>query len=306
MPPPHAAAVTPTRLQTVSAVVNRASHGVRAGAEQELEGLVAEFGYRTRLFVIGDRGIGDSGAEKAVNDALGATPDLLVVLAGDGTARLAAERCGPDGPLLAPLPGGTMNMLPHALYGGRAWQDALRAILERGVERVVSGGRVATRPFFVAAVLGAPALWGDAREALRANRLSEAWRRAGVAMRRTFAGRIAYAAAESGERRSKALALICPLVSSALDAETGLELVAFEFSHARDIARLALNGFTGDWRDDRAVTTELALRGWARMRGSLPAMLDGERERLPRSVTFEFVPRAFRALAPPAATVASL
>lgn len=295
---PHA--VTRTRLQTVAAVVNRASHGVRPGAEQELERLIAEYGYRTRLFVIGD-----SGAEKAVDDAVAGTPDLLVVLAGDGTARLAAERCGPDGPLLAPLPGGTMNMLPHALYGDQPWHGALRATLERGVERVVSGGRVATRPFFVAAVLGAPALWGDAREALRASRLSEAWRRAGVAMRRTFAGRIAYAA-ESGERRSKALALICPLVSSALDAETGLELVAFDFSRASDIARLALNGFTGDWRDDPAVTTELTLRGWARMRGSLPAMLDGERERLPRSVTFEFVPRAFRALAPPAATVASL
>jgi diacylglycerol kinase family enzyme len=41
-------------------------------------------------------------------------PDAVLVLAGDGTARAAAEMAGPDGPLIAPLPGGTMNMLPRA------------------------------------------------------------------------------------------------------------------------------------------------------------------------------------------------
>jgi diacylglycerol kinase family enzyme len=290
-----------TRLQTLAAVINPASHSVRPGAEKELESVIAEYGYRSRSFLISD-----GGAEQAVRDALATGPDLLIVLAGDGTAGLAADRIGPDGPLLAPLPGGTMNMLPHALYGVTPWQDALRAAFERGVERVVGGGRVDGRAFFVAAVLGSPALWGDAREALRAGRLAEAGRRARFAVRRAFAGRVTYTADGSDERRGKALALICPVVSKALEQEAGLEVAAFDVSHAGELVRLALTGFTGDWRDDPAVTTLLARGGWARMRSSVPAMLDGESLRLPRLVSFDFVPRAFRALAPPTGAVASL
>jgi diacylglycerol kinase family enzyme len=179
----------------------------------------------------------------------------------------------------------------------------LRSILDHGVERPVGGGVIDGRAFFVAAVLGSPALWGDAREALRAGRFAEASRRAGLAMRRTFAGRVTYAADGFPERRGKALALISPVVSKALHEDARLELAAFDLENAGDIVRLAVNGFTGDWRDDPAVSTQLVQRGWARMRGSLPAMLDGERIRLPRLVEFEFVPHAFRALAPPRGAV---
>jgi diacylglycerol kinase family enzyme len=293
--------LAPARLRTVAAVVNPASHSVRAGAANEVESLIAEHGYRSRLFVIGE-----GGATQAVEQALATAPDLLVVLAGDGTARLAAERCGPDGPLLAPLPGGTMNMLPHALYGVTPWQEALKALLERGAQRVVSGGRVDGRAFFVAAVLGSPALWGDAREALRAGRLGEAARRGGLALRRTFAGRVAYAANGSPERRSRALALICPIVSRALPEENGLELAAFDYQEPAQLAQIAVSGFVGDWRAAPAVSTRLAQRGWARTRGSLPAMLDGERETLPRLVSYEFVPRAFRALTASTTSLPSL
>ena len=298
---PIGAAAARPRLQTIAAVVNPASSGVRPGAEQELQARIAAHGYRLRLFVIGD---GD--VEQKVSDALAIAPDLLVVLAGDGTARLAAERSGPNGPLLAPLPGGTMNMLPHALYGFTPWQDALEATLDRGVERGVGGGKVDAHVFFVAAVLGSPALWGGAREALRAGRIIEAERRAELAIRRAFTGRITYAAEGLPERRGKALALICPLVSKALHQEQALEMVAFDYDRPGEIVRLALNGFAGDWRGDASVSTSLAARGWARARGSLPAMLDGESVRLPRQVAFEFIPRAFRALAPPAVSAASL
>src|SRR5581483_6247865 len=94
-------------------------------------------------------------------------PDLLVVIAGDGTARTAAALCGPDGPLLAPLAGGTMNVLPHALYGTLDWPTALRRLATDGRVREVAGGEIAGQPFYVAAVLGAPALWAEAREAAR-------------------------------------------------------------------------------------------------------------------------------------------
>jgi hypothetical protein len=43
-----------------------------------------------------------------------------------------SARAQPDGPLVAPLPGGTMNMLPRALYGTADWKVALRRALEEG------------------------------------------------------------------------------------------------------------------------------------------------------------------------------
>ena len=116
--------------------------------------------------------------------AVDAAPDLLIVLAGDGTARAAAELCGPDGPMIAPLPGGTMNMLPHAIYGVRPWQAALRLALEHGYEQPIGGGEVEGYRFMVAGIFGSPALWAPAREAARHGQPKLAFLRARRALRR--------------------------------------------------------------------------------------------------------------------------
>jgi diacylglycerol kinase family enzyme len=281
------------RLQSIAAVVNPASGSVRPGAEKELRAVVAEHGYALHLFTVEAHKV-----EQVVRDAVAAGPDLLVVLAGDGTARLAADLCGPDGPLVAPLPGGTMNMLPHAIYGIVPWREALQATLNLGVERIVSGGKICGRSFFVAAILGAPALWGEAREALRGGRLFEAERRMKLAIRRAFTGGLRYAAEGSEDRHGEALALICPLISKAIHGDSALEMAALDFRNAREMVRLAFKGVTGDWRSDPSVSSTLVQRGCARMRGSIPAILDGETCKLPRRAEFEFTPRAFRALAP--------
>ncbi|PWS21620.1 diacylglycerol kinase, partial [Enterococcus faecium] len=81
------------------------------------------------------------------------------VLAGDGTARSVASKAKPDGPMIAPLPGGTMNMLPKALYGTADWKLALKRALEEGEPQAVSGGEVEGEYFYCAAILGSPALW---------------------------------------------------------------------------------------------------------------------------------------------------
>src|SRR4029450_9730849 len=80
---------------------------------------------------------------------------VLVALGGDGTIRTAAEACAAEGRCLIPLPGGTMNMLARALYGHMSWQDALAQIPASPAGKVLSGGRVADKQFFIAAVVGA-------------------------------------------------------------------------------------------------------------------------------------------------------
>ena len=99
-------------LSHVEIVANERSGGVGPGAAAEAEALVRAFGLQARARVLDPEALGEG-----LKAALDARPDLLVVLGGDGTAGAAADLAGPYGPLLAPLPGGTMNMLPHALYG---------------------------------------------------------------------------------------------------------------------------------------------------------------------------------------------
>jgi len=100
--------------------------------------------------------------------------DVLVALGGDGTIRRAAEVCAAQGRYLIPLPGGTMNMLARALYGDISWQDALDKILAAPSAKVLSGGRVADKQFLIAAIVGAPTLWAEARESIRERDIGDA------------------------------------------------------------------------------------------------------------------------------------
>jgi diacylglycerol kinase family enzyme len=283
------------RLKRIAAVVNPAAGSVGPGAADALAELVADYGYELSLSSPAPHEI-----ETALKSAIGTGPDLVLILAGDGTARLAAELSGPDGPLVAPLPGGTLNMLPHALYGTRPWPAALKAALEAGVERTVPGGRIGGRSFYVAAILGAPALWGHAREAVRARHFVEAGRQVSYAFRRAFGGGLHYDLDDRPSRKAEALVLISPTVSTAMTKdEAALEAAALDVHDAREAFRLAFNGLVSDWRRDPSVTVEACVRGVAWARRAIPCILDGETQRLSRRVEFEFIPRAFRALAPP-------
>jgi len=288
-PPPGAR----PRLPRIAAVVNAAAGGVGPGAATALAALVAEHGFSLSLAEPSPNEI-----ETAVRAAVDAAPDLVIILAGDGTARLAAELSGPTGPLIAPLAGGTLNMLPHALYGARPWPAALAAALESGVERMVCGGRVDDRSFYVAAILGAPALWGAAREAIRAGRFRKAGRRIRYALARAFTGGLHYELDGGAARSTEALVLITPTVSTAPHIEAALEAVSLDVHSADQVFRLAFAGLAGDWRRDPRVTVDACNRGQARARRHIPCILDGEMQHVGREVEFVFEPRAFRALVP--------
>src|ERR1700684_4002376 len=90
-PPP-----TRPRLRRIAAIVNESAGGVGPGASAALAAIVADHGYALDL---ASPSPGD--LEAAIRAAADAGPDLLVILGGDGTACMAAELCGPDGPLLA-------------------------------------------------------------------------------------------------------------------------------------------------------------------------------------------------------------
>ena len=275
------------------AVVNAASGGVGPNAEERMRSLLAEYG----LDVI-PRLLSPSDIARELETIVASSPDLLIVLAGDGTLGLAARLCGSDGPLLAALPGGTMNMLPRALSGDRGWQPALRALLETGCELQVSGGEIAGRSFYVAAILGAPALWADAREAVRHGKLRLALLRARRALLRAFKGRLRFTLDGGERRKAEALTLMCPLVSRGLQEDIGLEAATLTPKGALEGFRLGLSTLGGSWRKDPSVRLEVCRKGRAWAHGRVPVILDGEPHRLTPPLDIVYRPRAFRALVP--------
>jgi diacylglycerol kinase family enzyme len=274
-------------------VVNPKSGGVGPKAAAEAERVLSRFACEANVVEAEPPRV-----EAAIEAALALEPDVVVVLAGDGTARTAACLAGPGGPLIAPLPGGTMNLLPKALYGTGDWKLALERALTLGTARCVPGGEVEGSPFYVAAVLGSPALWAPARESLREGKLRLAWLYARRATRRAFRGRIRFQLDDFEFQRGQALALLTPLISRALTEPSGLEAAVLNPNNAAEAFRLAARTLYADWRADPAVATRETrlVHAWAR--APIPAILDGEPVHLGREVEVRFAPVAFRALAP--------
>jgi diacylglycerol kinase family enzyme len=280
----------------VEVIANIASGSVGKDAPAQAEAILAEHGIKGLVHAPGE---GELNA--CLRAAIERKPDALLVVAGDGTARAAAEMAGPNGPLIAPLPGGTMNMLPHALYGAIPWPEAMAHCLKDGggKERMISGGEINGRVFFVAAILGSPALWADAREAARAGRADLALMRAQRALRRAFSSRLRYVLDGRPKGKTEALSLMCPLVSAELhEDEQALEAAALDPTSALDIFRLGVNTVTGNWRNDPSVIVGRCRIGKVWAGGRIPAILDGEPVRLDDSVSIRFRPKAFRARVP--------
>ena len=280
-------------LKRVVLLLNPLSGSVGAHAEAEARAIFADYALQAEVRPL------DGDFDDAVAAAFEHGPDAVFVLAGDGTARAVAAAAGPDGPLIAPLPGGTMNMLPKALYGTTDWKIALRQALEAGEPQFVAGGRInGEEPFFCAAILGSPALWAPAREALRAGKLKLAWSHAQQAVKRAFSGRLRYSLDGARARRTGALVLISPVISKAMEEPVGLEAAAMDPADAAETLRMAAHALFDDWRRDPAVSSRPARRIAIGARSRIPAVIDGEPTVLDREAVVVFLPRAFRALAP--------
>lgn len=175
----------PTELRRVYAVVNAKSGSTDATSPERLRKILSDRGIEAEVAAPEPEGMAD-----AISEAVRQAPDVLIVLGGDGTARSAAEIAGPNGPPLILLPGGTMNILPKALYGELAWPEALEAALDRGVVKDLPGAKASNHLFFVAGIFGSPALIAPARELVREGKIGKALTRARIAYRKAFSKRL--------------------------------------------------------------------------------------------------------------------
>jgi diacylglycerol kinase family enzyme len=237
--------------------------------------------------------------ERFFAEAAGQKLEVLIVLGGDGTIRTAAEACAEKGSDLIPLPGGTMNMLPRALYGNVSWEESLKKTLTAPSIKVLSGGRVANKRFFIAAIVGAPALWTQPRESMREGNIADAIKKGSVAFRRMFETKVQYLISGGAKGETEAVALICPLVSEEMsDSEQALEAAIIDVQSAVEVIGLATTAAFGKWRDDKNILLTKTKRVNVQSSKEIPAALDGEKVNLGGSAEIDFVSKALTVLVP--------
>jgi diacylglycerol kinase family enzyme len=99
--------------------------------------------------------ISPRGLRAALAAAIDESPDVLVVVGGDGTARTATELAVENKIPIAALPGGTMNVLPKRLSGTMSLEDCVAALSRREFDITrVDCGFANERPFLVGAAFG--------------------------------------------------------------------------------------------------------------------------------------------------------
>jgi diacylglycerol kinase family enzyme len=287
-------AVPLTELK-VGAVINTSSGGCDLESEEKMLGILKRAGILEPRAWCGE----STEMERFFSEAAGHKLDVFIVLGGDGTIKRAAEVCTGTAPLLVPLPGGTMNMLPRALYGDVSWEDALKNTLTAPSEKVLSGGQAMGRQFFVAAIIGAPALWAESRESVREGDIADAFEKGRAAFQKMFEAKIRYFISGGTNGEAEAIALICPLISEEMsDSEQSFEAAVIDVESAAEVIGLATTAAFGKWRDDRNVLLTKAKRVRVQSRKDIPAMLDGENVSLGTSADIEFVSRAVKVLVP--------
>jgi Sphingosine kinase and enzymes related to eukaryotic diacylglycerol kinase len=279
----------------VGAIINTSSGGCDSESEVEMLDILKSAGVTNCRTWCGESNqIGRAFAEAATYE-----PNVLVVLGGDGTNRTAAEGCTRTESYLLPLPAGTLNVLPRALFGDASWQDALKETLANPLTRALSGGRVGDKLFFVAAVVGAPALWMEARESLREGEILDAIHKGGIAFEAMFDTKIRYSISSETSGEAEVLAIICPLVSEEMsDSEQSLEAAAINIESAAELFGLATAAAFGKWRDDRRVMLSKTNRVTIQSSRDIPLFLDGERVKVGKNAEISFVPSAVNVIAP--------
>jgi diacylglycerol kinase family enzyme len=279
----------------VGAIINTSSGGCDSESEQKILSILTRAGIVEPKVWCGEA----KEMERSFAEAAGQKLEVLIVLGGDGTIRTAAEACAEKGSYIIPLPGGTMNMLPRALYGDVAWEESLKNTLAAPSLKVLSGGRIAGKQFLIAAIVGAPALLAEPRESMREGNIVDAIEKGSLAFRKMFETKIQYLISGEMKGEAEAVALICPLISEQMsDSEQALEAAVIDVESAAEVIGLVSTAAFGKWRDHRNILLTRTKSMRVQSRNDIPAILDGEKINLGGSAEITFVPKAVTVLVP--------
>lgn len=248
--------------------------------------------------------------EAALRRAAEASPEAVIVLGGDGTARAAAEIVGRTGVPIAPLPGGTMNILPKKVFGARSLQESIDS-LALATPQMLPAGEIGGRRFFLSAALGFAGSLARLREtqrgAFRPLTFASTW----ASTSRAFATSMTHGVqwrtrARDKWKRAHTLVLAVGSVRSvanplAEDEEgDGFEIASLDLRQISDIAELGYYSLASSWRASPAVKIVEARRVEIDAPSRRPlVVLDGEPIRLPGLSEARWIEDGCAVLAPP-------
>ena len=185
------------------------------------------------------------------------------------------------------------------MYGDLTWEDVLDKTLAAPCTKALSGGRVADKQFFIAAIVGAPTLWTEARESIRERDIGKAIEKGTVALQSMFETKVQYFMSAGMKGEAEAVAVICPLISEEMsDSEQALEAAAIEVDNAAEVIGLLTAAAFGKWRDERNIVLTKTNQVRVHSSKDIPGILDGEKVNLGTSAEINFVSKAVTVLVP--------
>ncbi|WP_409433275.1 diacylglycerol/lipid kinase family protein [Litorimonas sp. RW-G-Af-16] len=204
--------------------------------------------------------------------------DLLVTFGGDGTSLAAAHRAGTKNIPIVPLPGGTMNILPKALYGSEDWPEVLDLALSQDTPRWIPAGRLNEQTFLVAAMIGTVVRVGVTRELMREGAILQATTNMVETLRDVgpdegFLYRLDGAVTPLA---ANMLQVTCPFMSAYSDDPEAFEIAAVNIMSYADLPALGLTALMDEWRDNKSVESQMARKVEVIGEGDIEVLLDGE------------------------------
>lgn len=237
-----------------------------------------------RIIALGEEDLPD----RAAIDAAGV--GRIMVLTGDGTVSALAERLeGWDGELLV-LPGGTMNLLAHALHGDAAPVDIVAGVLA-GTARPVNVPIVKAEGFnaYAGVIAGPTSAWGDVREDMRNLDLGGLAHSVPRALAVTLAENQIEMEGQAG----------CYAAVYLEPGDSGLRAYGILADHAGQLVAHGWAWVTGDFRNGPCEPLPLAETCMLRSHGGgagIDLLVDGEKRRGTNPMTFRHGTSALRFL----------
>ena len=226
--------------------------------------------------------------------------DLLIVFGGDGTCKSGAIVAREMGIPIIALPGGTMNMLPKALYGTDNWQSALELALAQKEPRWQSAGYLNHHIFFCGAIIGDPVTMSEARESLRGGDMLEAVKQVPEIMTAIAHGDPFEFKVDGKvfDRNANGLQIYCPFMTSGATSPNDFELASVPQLSMAQLIGIGAKALTQDWRESAHVKTAYAKRVEINGQGAFDILLDGEPETVSCPVNIHLEEQGVLVLAP--------
>lgn len=226
--------------------------------------------------------------------------DLLIIFGGDGTCKAGAVAARKLGIPLIPLPGGTMNMLPRAVFGLAEWRKALDLALSQKKPRWQSAGLINGKIFFCGAILGDPIKMADARELLREGHVVEAVKQIPEIVSAISQGEeFEFKADDKIEaKHANGLQIYCPFMTEGAHKSDAFEIASVPQLSISNLMEIGGRAIIQNWRDSPHVKTALVNKLEITGQGDFDILLDGEHETVSCPLSIELEPEGVLVLAP--------